>query len=65
MARKVLEWETVRSLRGVSALARRLGYSHTHLLRVMRGERRASARLARRLARLGVEVPAAEPPGSC
>ena len=54
-----MEWETVRRLRGVNAVAKRIGYSHTHIIRVMRGERTASRELAAKLRKLGVEVPAA------
>ena len=52
-----MQWETVRSLRGVNKVARRVGYSHTHILRVMDGSRRASPELRRKLASLGIEVP--------
>lgn len=52
-----MEWETVRRLRGVNAVAKRIGYSHTHIIRVMRGERTASRELAAKLRKLGVEVP--------
>jgi transcriptional regulator with XRE-family HTH domain len=47
----------VRRLRGVNAVAKRIGYSHTHIIRVMRGERTASRELAAKLRKLGVEVP--------
>lgn len=52
-----MKWETVRSLRGVNAVARRLGYSHTHILRVMAGERRPSDKLRRELEKLGIATP--------
>lgn len=41
-------------LRGVSAAARRCGVSHTHLRKVLQGERVPSAALARRMSRLGL-----------
>ena len=61
MKKRTMSWETVRSLRGVTALARRIGYSHTHLLRVMRGERKAGPELLKKLRRLGIEVEAGSP----
>ena len=57
MAEKTMEWKTVQILRGVNAMAKRLGYSHTHLIRVMRGERKPSKELVRKLGRLGITVP--------
>ena len=53
----VAETVTVTRRRGVNATARRLGVSRTHLSRVLSGERRAGARLAAGLRRLGVELP--------
>ena len=51
-----LEVREVRQVRGVCALARRLGYSQGHISLVMRGERVASRALASRLRRMGYEV---------
>jgi hypothetical protein len=41
-------------LRGVGAAARRCGVSHTHLRKVLQGERVPSAALARKMSRLGL-----------
>ena len=40
--------------RGVTATAKRLGVSHGHLRRVLNGERKPGAALARALKRLGI-----------
>ena len=45
--------------RGMSAAARELCVSRAHLSYVLHGKRRAGAALARRLRRMGVEVPPA------
>lgn len=42
-------------LRGLGAAARRCGVSHTHLRKVLQGERKPSAELARRMRRLGLK----------
>ena len=44
-------------LRGVSRVARLVGVSQGHLSRVLRGERKPSRELARKLERMGVEIP--------
>ena len=41
-------------LRGLGAAARRCGVSHTHLRKVLQGERVPSAALARKMSRLGL-----------
>ena len=41
-------------LRGVSAAARRCGVSHTHLRKVLQGERVPSSELARKMSRIGL-----------
>ena len=41
-------------LRGVGAAARSCGVSHTHLRKVLQGERAASADLQRKMYRLGL-----------
>lgn len=41
-------------LRGLGTAARRCGVSHTHLRKVLQGERVPSAALARRMSRLGL-----------
>jgi hypothetical protein len=47
-------------LRNVSAAARRCGCSHSHLSRVLKGERKAGPALARKMARMGVRPADAE-----
>lgn len=42
-------------LRGLGAAARRCGVSHTHLRKVLQGERKPSAELARKMRRLGLK----------
>ena len=42
-------------LRGLGAAARRCGVSHTHLRKVLQGERKPSAELERRMRRLGLK----------
>lgn len=42
----------VTSVKGVTALARECGVSHTHLRLVLLGKRKASARLAQRIREL-------------
>lgn len=41
-------------LRGIGAAARKCGVSHTHLRKVLQGERVPSAELARKMSRLGL-----------
>ena len=41
-------------LRGVGAAARKCGVSHTHLRKVLQGERVPSSELARKMSRLGL-----------
>ena len=41
-------------IRGLGAAARRCGCSHTHLRKVLQGERVPSAALARKMSRLGL-----------
>ena len=48
--------ETITRRRGVSKLARAVGRNHSHISRVLSGERKAGKALAKKLARLGVEV---------
>ena len=43
-------------LRGLGAAARRCGVSHTHLRKVLQGERKPSAELARKMKRLGLSA---------
>ena len=42
-------------LRGLGAAARRCGVSHTHLRKVLQGERKPSAILERKMRRLGLK----------
>ena len=42
-------------LRGLGAAARKCGCSHTHLRKVLEGERRPSAELERKMRRLGLK----------
>ncbi len=42
-------------LRGIGAAARKCGVSHTHLRKVLQGERVPSAELARKMSRLGLK----------
>lgn len=46
--------------RGVNALAAKTGYSKTHISRVLHGQIIPKEELAKKLKKLGVEVPAAE-----
>ena len=49
--------ETVRrstELRGLGAAARRCGVSHTHLRKVLQGERKPSAELVAKMKKLGL-----------
>ena len=48
--------ETRLTYAGITAAARRLGCSREHLSRVLHGKRRANARLARGLKRMGIET---------
>jgi transcriptional regulator with XRE-family HTH domain len=48
--------ETITRRRGVSRLALAVGRNHSHISRVLSGERKPGKDLARRLARLGVQV---------
>ena len=41
-------------LRGIGAAARKCGVSHTHLRKVLQGERVPSSELARKMSRLGL-----------
>ena len=41
-------------LRGLGAASRRCGVSHTHLRKVLQGERKPSAELERKMRRLGL-----------
>ena len=42
-------------LRGIGAAARKCGVSHTHLRKVLQGERVPSAELSRKMSRLGLK----------
>ncbi|MBR2356008.1 MAG: helix-turn-helix transcriptional regulator [Kiritimatiellae bacterium] len=42
-------------LRGLGAAALRCGVSHTHLRKVLQGERKPSAELARKMRRMGLK----------
>ena len=42
-------------LRGIGAAARKCGVSHTHLRKVLQGERVPSAELQRKMSRLGLK----------
>lgn len=42
-------------LRGLGAAARRCGVSHTHLRKVLEGERKPSAELERKMRKLGLK----------
>lgn len=44
---------------GICAVAKRLGCSHTHLLRIINGERRMTREMADRARRLGIRMPRA------
>jgi len=46
--------ERTTEIRGLGAAARRCGCSHTHLRKVLEGERRPSAELERKMRRLGL-----------
>lgn len=46
-------------LRGLGAAARKCGVSHTHLRKVLQGERKPSSELERKMRRLGL-VPGME-----
>jgi transcriptional regulator with XRE-family HTH domain len=48
--------ELVTRRRGVARLARLVGCDHSHISRVLSGERKAGRDLQRKLARLGVSV---------
>jgi transcriptional regulator with XRE-family HTH domain len=55
MAKKIeISEETVVRRRGVARLARLVGRDHSHITRVLSGERKPGRDLARKLARLGV-----------
>ena len=56
MKREVLRAPIRRAveLRGLGAAARRCGVSHTHLRKVLQGERKPSAELARKMRRIGL-----------
>lgn len=43
-------------LRGLGAAARRCGVSHTHLRKVLQGERKPSAELERKMRKLGLSA---------
>jgi transcriptional regulator with XRE-family HTH domain len=43
-------------LRGLGAAARRCGVSHTHLRKVLQGERKPSAELASKMRKLGLSA---------
>jgi hypothetical protein len=48
--------ETVVRRRGVSRLARQVGRDHSHISRVLNGERKAGSDLERQLRKLGIRV---------
>ena len=52
-------WEKPRR-KGVTALARRLGYSKVYISRVLRGDLKPGSPLAAKLKRMGIEVGVAE-----
>lgn len=56
MKREVLRAPIRRAteLRGLGAAARRCGVSHTHLRKVLQGERKPSAELERKMRRMGL-----------
>ncbi len=59
--RKVEEKIVIRravELRGLGAAARRCGVSHTHLRKVIQGERKPSAELWRKMCALGLDCAA-------
>ena len=51
----VITEQTIIRRRGVAELARRVGRSHTHVSRVLAGERKPGKELAKKLEALGVE----------
>ncbi len=54
MARSQITVRRATELRGLGAAARRCGVSHTHLRKVLQGERKPSAELERKMRRLGL-----------
>ena len=53
-------------LRGLGAAARRCGVSHTHLRKVLQGERKPSAELAAKMKKLGLAAgQMKDPPSRC
>ena len=63
MKREVLRAPIRRAteLRGLGATARRCGVSHTHLRKVLQGERKPSAELERKMRRMGLRPSAYAP----
>lgn len=59
-ARKRFEMRTRPRLAGTKELCSRLGICRSYLYSITRGKMKPSAALARRMRRLGVEVPAKE-----
>jgi predicted transcriptional regulator len=55
-ARIEITEERVTRRRGIAELARRVGRDHSHVSRVLSGERKAGKDLERKLARLGVRL---------
>lgn len=58
MIKRVMVRRTT-ELRGLGAAARRCGVSHTHLRKVLQGERKPSRELERKMRRMGL-VPGME-----
>lgn len=58
MTKRVMVRRTT-ELRGLGAAARRCGVSHTHLRKVLQGERKPSSELERKMRRMGL-VPGME-----
>lgn len=56
MARTQITVRRATELRGLGAAARRCGVSHTHLRKVLEGERKPSAELASKMRRLGLSA---------
>lgn len=56
--KEIIKKEASSRYRGLSALAKKLGCSHTHLRRVLESERTCGPDLRKRLERLGVKFDA-------
>lgn len=52
--------KTTTIYKGLNKAAKKLGVSRTHLSYVLHGQRKAGAELAKKINRLGIELPTAE-----